>query len=64
MNVDQAVTHMAELPARESIEFDVIIVGASPADLATAIRLEQAAAEAGTDITAVARKSCSRNGRV
>src|SRR5215813_3780020 len=32
---------MAELPARESMEFDVVIVGAGPSGLAAAIRLKQ-----------------------
>src|SRR5260370_6555826 len=30
-----------ELPPRESMEFDVVIVGAGPSDLAAAIRLKQ-----------------------
>ena len=42
-----------DLPARESMDFDVVVVGAGPAGLATAIRLKQKAAEAGADLSVV-----------
>ncbi len=42
-----------DLPERESMDFDVVIVGAGPAGLSTAIRLKQLAAEAGADLSVV-----------
>jgi electron-transferring-flavoprotein dehydrogenase len=42
-----------EMPARESMEFDVVVVGAGPAGLATAIRLKTLAQENGADVSVV-----------
>jgi electron-transferring-flavoprotein dehydrogenase len=52
----------AELPPREAMEFDVVIVGAGPAGLATAIRLKQLAAETGEDFSVVVLEKGSEVG--
>jgi len=51
-----------ELPPREAMEFDVVIVGAGPAGLATAIRLKQLAAETGQDFSVVVLEKGSEVG--
>ncbi|HXZ47525.1 MAG TPA: electron transfer flavoprotein-ubiquinone oxidoreductase [Usitatibacter sp.] len=38
------------MPDRESMSYDVVVVGAGPAGLATAIRLKQLAAQAGREV--------------
>ena len=43
----------AEAVERESMDFDVVIVGAGPAGLAAAIRIKQLAAETGKDVSVV-----------
>ncbi|MBY0297760.1 MAG: electron transfer flavoprotein-ubiquinone oxidoreductase [Methylobacterium sp.] len=42
-----------ELPEREAMDFDVVVVGAGPAGLAAAIHLKQLAAEAGAEVSVV-----------
>lgn len=55
-------THETELPPREAMEFDCVIVGAGPSGLAAAIRLKQLAAAAGSEISVVVLEKGSEVG--
>ncbi len=51
-----------QVVARESMEFDVVIVGGGPSGLAAAIRLRQLAQETGHDISVCRGEKGSENG--
>jgi electron-transferring-flavoprotein dehydrogenase len=55
-------TDAAELEPREAMECDVVVVGAGPAGLATAIRLRQLAAEAGQELSVIVLEKGSEVG--
>ncbi len=52
----------ADAVERESMDFDVVIVGAGPAGLAAAIRIKQLAAETGKDVSVVVLEKGSEVG--
>ena len=57
MNAD-----MPDLPEREAMDFDVVIVGAGPAGLSAAIRLKQLAEQKGEEISVVVLEKGSEVG--
>ena len=53
-------TDAPELEPREAMECDVVVVGAGPAGLATAIRLKQLAAATGQELAVIVLETVTK----